>query len=233
MDQDQIDQHDRIMQEWIDSAIAGVSPLLVQLFDSIAGLQSPTRLQIQQLFVGVIDSISTSFNNIQPILTSNIALNSSVLGTAISPAVDQQLQRVIAISRQQTVDALVKEQSDIIAAIELAVIGGSVALVIRELRRAIPDIIRRVGTVFGSIVRGIDSAFTFLRGKEQNVNYRYSGPRDSDNRDFCSQMSGQILSEEQIRRVWNTQTWGGKRAGDPFVTRGGWNCRHVWTPEGK
>ena len=48
-------------------------------------------------------------------------------------------------------------------------------------------------------------------------------------RDWCRQHSGKVYTEEQIRELW-TQDWSGKAAGDPFIVRGGYNCRHHWRP---
>jgi hypothetical protein len=38
------------------------------------------------------------------------------------------------------------------------------------------------------------------------------------------------MTEKQIRNIWNSQTWQGKKPGDPFVVRGGYNCRHMFVP---
>jgi hypothetical protein len=43
-------------------------------------------------------------------------------------------------------------------------------------------------------------------------------------------MLNRVLTEEQIREIWNTQGWAGKSTGDPFIVRGGYRCRHTWIP---
>lgn len=59
--------------------------------------------------------------------------------------------------------------------------------------------------------------------------FRYSGSLIKDSRQWCKDHAGKIYTREEIEE-WNDSTWGGKKEGDPFITRGGWNCRHVFIP---
>jgi len=59
--------------------------------------------------------------------------------------------------------------------------------------------------------------------------YRYDGTLVRDSRPWCRQHVGKILTMEEIES-WLDKDWEGKAPGDPFVMRGGWNCRHYWTP---
>ena len=78
---------------------------------------------------------------------------------------------------------------------------------------------------------GFDGQFAKYRADELGLtHYKYSGTTVRDSRDFCRRNVNKVYSEEEIRRIWNTQTWQGKAQGDPFVVRGGYNCRHHWQP---
>ena len=78
---------------------------------------------------------------------------------------------------------------------------------------------------------GFDGQFAKYRADELGLNhYKYSGTTVRDSRDFCRRNVNKVYSEEEIRRIWSTQTWNGKAQGDPFVVRGGYNCRHHWQP---
>jgi hypothetical protein len=78
---------------------------------------------------------------------------------------------------------------------------------------------------------GFDGQFAKYRADELGLtNYKYSGTTVRDSRDFCRRNVNKVYSEDEIRRIWNTQTWQGKAQGDPFVVRGGYNCRHHWQP---
>jgi len=78
---------------------------------------------------------------------------------------------------------------------------------------------------------GFDGQFAKYRADELGLNhYKYSGTTVRDSRDFCRRHVNKTYSEEEIRRIWSSQTWSGKAQGDPFVVRGGYNCRHHWQP---
>ena len=78
---------------------------------------------------------------------------------------------------------------------------------------------------------GFDGQFAKYRADELGLDhYVYSGTTVRDSRDFCKRHVGKIYSEEEIRKIWSSQTWQGKAQGDPFIKRGGYNCRHHWQP---
>jgi hypothetical protein len=80
-------------------------------------------------------------------------------------------------------------------------------------------------------IMGFDGRFTKYKADQAGLNhYRYDGTIIGDSRPFCIQNLGKVWSEEEIREIWSSQTWKGKAQGDPFDVRGGYNCRHFWTP---
>lgn len=73
--------------------------------------------------------------------------------------------------------------------------------------------------------------FTVAKAKEADLtHYRYTGTLVRDSRPFCKSMLNRVLTEQEIRDIWNTQSWVGKSTGDPFIVRGGYRCRHTWIP---
>jgi hypothetical protein len=50
-----------------------------------------------------------------------------------------------------------------------------------------------------------------------------------DSREFCRNNVGKTFTEEEINSKWQG-SWAGKAPGDPFIVRGGYNCRHHWLP---
>ena len=73
--------------------------------------------------------------------------------------------------------------------------------------------------------------FTVAKAKEAGLNhYRYTGTLVRDSRPFCQNMLNKVLTENEIRDIWNNQGWQGKSTGDPFIVRGGYRCRHTWIP---
>ena len=78
---------------------------------------------------------------------------------------------------------------------------------------------------------GFDGQFAKYRADELGLtHYKYSGTTVRDSRDFCRRNVNKVYSEDEIRRIWANTTWKGKAQGDPFVVRGGYNCRHHWQP---
>jgi len=78
---------------------------------------------------------------------------------------------------------------------------------------------------------GFDGQFAKYRADELGLtSYKYTGTTVRDTRDFCRRNVNKVFSEEEIRDTWSSQTWKGKAQGDPFIVRGGYNCRHHWQP---
>jgi hypothetical protein len=68
-------------------------------------------------------------------------------------------------------------------------------------------------------------------GMESGVaRWKYVGSNVVDTRDFCVRTVGKTFTEEEIRETWASEEWQGKAPGDPFIVRGGYNCRHFWRP---
>jgi len=61
------------------------------------------------------------------------------------------------------------------------------------------------------------------------TNFQYYGDVIADSREFCINNVGKVFTEEEIQRKWEG-SWAGKAPGDPFIVRGGYNCRHHWLP---
>ena len=56
--------------------------------------------------------------------------------------------------------------------------------------------------------------------------WEYYGDVIKDSRDWCVEHDGQIMTTQEIRDEWASRSWKGKSSGDPFIVRGGYNCRH-------
>lgn len=80
-------------------------------------------------------------------------------------------------------------------------------------------------------VMDFDGVFTIHRARQAGLKrFKYSGTLIKNSREFCKTHVGNTYTEEEIRRIWSSQSWSGKRAGDPFVVRGGERCRHFFIP---
>jgi hypothetical protein len=81
------------------------------------------------------------------------------------------------------------------------------------------------------MVMDFDGVFTIHRARQAGLKrFKYSGTLIANSRDFCVQHVGKTYTEAEIKKIWSSQSWSGKRAGDPFVVRGGERCRHFFIP---
>ncbi len=60
-------------------------------------------------------------------------------------------------------------------------------------------------------------------GAEQ---FEYFGTVVEDTRQWCKDHIGRVMTEQEIRDEWANNSWAGKSSSDPFIARGGYNCRH-------
>ena len=97
--------------------------------------------------------------------------------------------------------------------------------------RAGNNLRKYAGQIAHDSVMQFHGQFTVAKAKEAGLtHYRYTGTLVRDSRPFCQSMLNRVLTETEIRDIWNTQSWVGKSTGDPFIVRGGYRCRHTWIP---
>ena len=97
--------------------------------------------------------------------------------------------------------------------------------------RAGNNLRRYAGQIAHDSVMQFHGQFTVAKAKEAGIdNFTYTGTLVRDSRDFCVEMLNKVLTEKQIREIWNSRGWQGKSTGDPFIVRGGYRCRHTWIP---
>jgi len=76
-----------------------------------------------------------------------------------------------------------------------------------------------------------DSSIVVAAGKEAGVKkWKYYGSVIMDSREWCRDHAGKSYTEDEIREMWANNSWAGKAPGDPFIVRGGYNCRHHFRP---
>lgn len=80
-------------------------------------------------------------------------------------------------------------------------------------------------------VMKFDGAYTVGKARRNNIKrFRYSGGIINTSRGWCQEHEEQVYTEDEIYALWDSSSWAGKEPGDPFVVRGGYNCRHFWVP---
>lgn len=229
--QDEINAHDALITQLAKRFARGLGPLLTELYDNISTTSNLDRLAVNRLMLPVRNYAEAQIANINTVIDNNRSMNADIFADVFVDTSRIRAEAVAALNN--SIDEEVNRITNVLAAALL--IGAVSAVTFRELRNSKSAITRRLQLNFDNIVRMADSAFTFLAGQASNksVKYRYAGGIVPETRPFCSQMNGRILSQAEITRIWNTQTWAGKRPGNAFVTRGGYNCRHFFVPVGE
>jgi len=75
-----------------------------------------------------------------------------------------------------------------------------------------------------------DASINTAIGKESGATkWKYYGSSIRDTRSFCREHAGKEFTDEEIAQTWSG-SWAGKAPGDPFIVRGGYNCRHHFRP---
>ena len=86
------------------------------------------------------------------------------------------------------------------------------------------------GQIVQDALMGFDGQFAKYRADQIGLtSFIYYGSIIRDSRDFCVEHANKIFTEEEARDLWQTE-WQGKSGSDPFLDRGGYNCRHHWQP---
>ena len=105
--------------------------------------------------------------------------------------------------------------------------------------RAGENMKRYAGQILNDSLRDFDATLNFNKSKDAGLTFvKYYGDVIPTTRDICKNIvNGVIKSKrrdglftiDEVRRIWSSRSWSGKKAGDPLVVRGGYNCRHQWS----
>jgi len=97
---------------------------------------------------------------------------------------------------------------------------------VAQLESKLPLLSKRYSkTLVETSWRTMESGYTINQAEKVGVQkFRYDGPEDAKNRQFCAEHVGKIYTLDEIKQMYNDF---GQSA---WIYRGGWNCRHYWTP---
>jgi hypothetical protein len=105
--------------------------------------------------------------------------------------------------------------------------------------RAGENMKRYAGQILNDSLRDFDATLNFNKSKDAGLTFvKYYGDVIPTTRQICRNIvNGVIKSKrrdglftiDEVRQIWSSRSWSGKKAGDPLVVRGGYNCRHQWS----
>ena len=97
---------------------------------------------------------------------------------------------------------------------------------------------RYAGQILNDSLRDFDATLNFNKANDAGLTFvKYYGDIIPTTRDLCKKMVGGQLNKrknglftiEEIKSIWSTRSWSGKKSGNPLVVRGGYNCRHQFS----
>ena len=97
---------------------------------------------------------------------------------------------------------------------------------------------RYAGQLLNDSLRDFDATLNFNKSKDAGLTYvKYYGDIIPETRQICrSLVSGSLnkrknglFTVDEVKSMWSSRSWSGKKFGNPLVVRGGYNCRHQWS----
>ena len=103
--------------------------------------------------------------------------------------------------------------------------------------RAGENMKRYAGQLLNDSLRDFDATLNFNKANDAGLTYvRYYGDIIPTTRQICRDLVSRTIGKknglftiDEVRKLWASQSWTGKKAGNPLVVRGGYNCRHQWS----
>jgi len=105
--------------------------------------------------------------------------------------------------------------------------------------RAGENMKRYAGQILNDSLRDFDATLNFNKSNDAGLTFvKYYGDVIPTTREICrnlingvikSNRSDGLFTIDEVKNLWSSRSWSGKKAGNPLVVRGGYNCRHQWS----
>jgi hypothetical protein len=199
---------------------------MISSYTDFVGLSSEVINSLQRVsFQGFEDIAGTFLNEL-----SNEVYQNTLTGRSVDESIKTLRQKINGVYAQS-------DQAEVAKLVNIANAGGADAEdAIKKLHSVyaadkLGNNMRRYATqqVHDSLMQ-FDASVNVAAGKETGAErWKYYGSTIQDSREFCRKHAGKVYTEAQIDEIWQGD-WAGKAAGNPFIVRGGYNCRHHWRP---
>ena len=224
-----IAQHNRSIDRVIDGItaelITGYAGLVTQL-DTVLDNNTSTDITgiAVPLAVGVLALIDQLMPRVEGLLTE--------YADTVELSVDApSFNTLVSATRSSIRAAVESDTKEIVTAAIIGVLIGNSLTQIRSNLRSVRDrASRAIGTIITESIMTAHGAFGYVIMRLAGITrFTYAGGTISTTRPFCQTHNNKTYTTQEIKTIWRG-SWGGKRPGDPFVVRGGYNCRHYWVP---
>ena len=202
-------------------------------FKQITEADLVTIQQLKKVAFSQFQNLATEFTN----TLAQEVYQSTLVGKPFQEVVQTVRDKINGIYQQ----ADTRKQQELVDFVQKQRIAGKTNT--EEFKTAVDELKQTYGsTVTGAnlavyssqivqdALMGFDGQFAKFRADELGLtSYVYYGTVIRDSRDFCVENVNKVFTEEEARQIWQ-QEWQGKSGSDPFIDRGGYNCRHHWQP---
>jgi hypothetical protein len=202
-------------------------------FKQITEADLVTIQQLKKIAFSQFENLATEFTN----TLAQEVYQSTLVGKPITEMVQTIRDKINGIYQQ----ADTRKQKELVDFVQAQKIAGKTNT--EDFKTAVDELKQTYGsTVTGAnlavyssqivqdALMGFDGQFAKFRADELGLtSYIYYGSIIRDSRDFCVEHADRVFTEEEARALWQND-WQGKSGSDPFLDRGGYNCRHHWQP---
>lgn len=218
----QADLNVREYQEVVDSIGA-----MFEQYESFLGVPQEVVSNLQRISFQGFQDIAVTFSD----ELANEVYQNTLTGRPIDESIKNLRQKINGVYIQS-------DQAEVQRLVNIANSGTSEAEeAVRQLHQIYASDrtgrnMRRYATqmVHDSLMQ-FDASINVAAGKEVGADrWKYYGSVIQDSRPWCIKHAGKTFSEDELRDLWANNEWQGKAPGDPFIVRGGYNCRHHWRP---
>ena len=104
--------------------------------------------------------------------------------------------------------------------------------------RAGENMKRYASQILNDSLRDFDATLNFNKSRDAGLTFvKYYGDVIPTTRELCRNLvngvynkrKGGLFTINEIKDLWQSRSWSGKKSGNPFVVRGGYNCRHQFS----
>jgi hypothetical protein len=202
-------------------------------FKQITEADLVTIQQLKKIAFSQFQNLATEFSN----TLAQEVYQSTLVGKPITEMIQTLRDKINGIYQQ----ADDKKRQELVDFVQAQRIAGKTNT--EDFKTAVDELKQTYGsTVTGAnlysyssqivqdALMGFDGQFAKFRADELGLtSFVYYGSIIRDSRDFCVEHANQVFTEDEARKLWQSD-WQGKSGSDPFIDRGGYNCRHHWQP---
>jgi len=213
---------DSMIREY-DDVLSSLDSLYAE-FDEFVGVEPDVIAQLKRISFQGFEDIASTFTD----ELANELYQNTLTGRPVSDSVKNIRQKINGIYMNS-------DKAEINRLVQLAKEGSEEAVeaLHREYAadRTGRNMRRYARQMVHDSIMQFDASVNMAAAQRLGADeFKYYGSVVEDSRDWCIRHVNKTYSEDEIREMWDENEWQGKAAGDPFIVRGGYNCRHHFRP---